>query len=845
MTYWPGDWHRVRVVLETVLDHAPAERAEVIERCCGDDDALRASVEAFLRYTRSDDVRASESAAPSDACTDVEFEPMIGRVLGRYRIVEMVAHGGMGVVFRAQRDDGEFEKDVAVKVVRHGVLNARLSRRFHQERQTLARLDHPYITHLLDGGTTDDGQPYLVMEYVSGLRIDEYCNRKGLSIADRLGLFRKVCEAVHFAHQNLIVHRDLKPSNILVTEEGIPKLLDFGVSTLSEAGVMDGSAGESATVVRALTPYYCSPEQIRGEPITTASDVYSLGLVLCELVTGLLPHDVCMRWESPYAAGLQESEPDAPSALLKKRIATQGCHGVRLRRAGRARFRCGLSPGNLARRLSGDLDAIILKALRAGARDRYDSVLVLSEDLGRHLKCLPVSAHRGTLGYRAQKFARRHKAPVAAACVACLGLTVGGMGLATGLMRAREAERIALQERNAVTQAHQDAQKTITILQDLMAFTNPYRKARDISVLELLEEATSRIDREFGKEERIEAAVRLAIGKTYAGLWRWQDAIPHAERALELYRGLNGSVDHRVADCLGILGRALTFAQNPKCVAFQQEALRIRRALEGETHPLVAESRGNLAYAYWHGSPDPPAGLWDLAADHYAAAIDIYKSHGSALTLRDRRDQARMTFSFGVLRRAQRRFAEAEPLFRDALDLYRRIGGSDDRYMIECLDKYAGMLEEQGRNDEAEALLKEALDGTPRTIPDPRLVESNWRLGDLRWVHDDFVGAERYYRQAIAERCRYLARTGAIHDEALNRIANQLVEVKPGAGPITEAYGLFAMLGIPGDQRARLECRRLVACFSHTDPVTAADLEDVHRPVEMAAVSVPRPVRPR
>jgi non-specific serine/threonine protein kinase/serine/threonine-protein kinase len=347
--------------------------------------------------------------------------PSGGRV-GPYRLLREIGRGGMGTVYLAARDDGEFKHQVAIKLVKRGMDTDRILARFRHERQILAGLDHPNIARLLDGGHTDDGRPYFVMEYVDGESVREYCERRGLTVTDRIALFRTVCAAVQHAHQNLIVHRDIKASNIVVTDAGVPKLLDFGIAKLLDAERTD--MGTAATdTVHAMTPEYASPEQIRGEPVTTATDVYSLGVLLYELLAGRRPYETQGHRADEIARAVCDTEPPAPSNTVADRDA-----------------------GRLTRRLRGDLDTIVLMAMRKDPRRRYGSVEQLSADLGRHLEGRPVTAQRDTFAYRATKFVRRNRAGLAAAAVVFASLA-GGLAATTWQARVARGERARAERR--------------------------------------------------------------------------------------------------------------------------------------------------------------------------------------------------------------------------------------------------------------------------------------------------------------------------------------------------------------------------------------------------------------
>ena len=403
-------WRRVKPLLETAVSLAAAERPAFLERACVGDPELRKELESLL--SSHERLGTSFLKTPAVDLTR-EIAPAVvraGRKVGAYQIVDEIGHGGMGEVYRAFRADGHYSKEVAVKMVRAGVDSASVQERFRNERQILASLDHPNIARLLDGGTTDDGVPYLVMELVEGTRIDGYCEKHKLTIPERLQLFRQVCSAVQYAHQHLVIHRDLKPSNILVTGDGVPKLLDFGIAKLLDEAAAGGSEF-TLTGFQLLTPQYASPEQVRGEGITTASDVYSLGVVLYELLTGHSPYQGHSADPTGTARAVCEFIPPRPSTAVRA-AASGGVHHF------------GLVEKH-AKQLKGDLDNIVLMALRKEPQRRYPSVEQFAEDIRRNLANLPVAARSDTAYYRARKFVARHKAGVAAFAAVALVLMAG------------------------------------------------------------------------------------------------------------------------------------------------------------------------------------------------------------------------------------------------------------------------------------------------------------------------------------------------------------------------------------------------------------------------------------
>lgn len=426
----PDDPIQVFEIAEAALQLAPEKRASYLDSVCRDP-SLRKSVESLLLSHEEAGEFIKEPALVSYASMFAEgnTEAWIGRQIGPYRLVQEIGEGGMGIVYRAVRADEEYKKQVAIKLVKAGLDSKASLARFKAERQILADLEHPNIARLLDGGTTM-GVPYFVMEFVEGRPIDEYCNVKDLFIEERLKLFRIVCSAVQYAHENHVVHRDLKPSNILVTGTGIPKLLDFGIAKILDTESFRQTVDPTVTITRMLTPEYASPEQVRGEAITPASDIYSLGIVLYLLLTGKRPYSMKGCSLSEAANIVCEVEPAPPSETVTDEKTSQKGQEQEAPGAEKPDNAQKRKTDSLRRSLTGDLDNIVLKALRKEPERRYASVEQLSEDIRRHLDGLPVLARRDTIAYRAAKFVRRNLPLVSGGALLILAILIG-VGLFT------------------------------------------------------------------------------------------------------------------------------------------------------------------------------------------------------------------------------------------------------------------------------------------------------------------------------------------------------------------------------------------------------------------------------
>ena len=411
----PERWQRVKSALDEALKVAPAARPVQLEQICGGDGELRREVESLLDFeeNNADFFKENNFSSLMREVFSGASDAFIGRQIGHYKIVGAIGTGGMGAVYLAIRTDGEFEQKVAVKFLRQAFSSPAARQRFLRERQILASLRHPFIAQLIDGGTTDDGTPYLVMEYVAGTPLTRYAAENQISLERKLDLFRKICAAVSFAHENLIVHRDLKPDNILITDDEVPKLLDFGIAKL----LSDTKTKATVTRRQALTPEYASPEQILGSDITTASDVYSLGIILYELLTGEHPYRRSGMTSEQICRVVTRSEPIRPSLAISPKSKVQSPKSVEIQNS---KFKI-----QNPKSLKGDLDNIVLKALRREPERRYRSVGELSEDLKNYLRGFPVSARPDTFAYRTKKLLARNPLAAATILIAALSLIFG------------------------------------------------------------------------------------------------------------------------------------------------------------------------------------------------------------------------------------------------------------------------------------------------------------------------------------------------------------------------------------------------------------------------------------
>ena len=694
--------------------------------------------------------------------------------IGPYRILRTLGAGGMGEVFLAERADAQFDQRVAIKVVHAGVVSRGVHSRLKMERQILAQLNHPNIARLLDGGSMPDGASYLVMEYVDGVELDQYCGNNRLDINGRLKLFQAVCAAVHYAHQNLVVHRDLKPSNILVTAAGVPKLLDFGIAKLlDERQSAQHTVAVTHADLRVMTPDHASPEQIRGQPITTSSDVYVLGVLLYKLLCGASPFVIpSMRLAEIERAICEKDAPPASHAVAVDESAYA-------RNIADAR---GTSPSRLRRTLRGDLDNMIAMAMRKEPTRRYGSAQQFASDVQRYLNGLPVIARRDTLSYRSAKFTKRHWLPIsAAAAVLFLIIAFATTTYQQSLRLAAERDRVA-EQRELADRERVRAEEVSGFLVNLFKLSDPEEnRGNQVTARELLDVGAQKLRAELGGQPATKAALLGTVGAVYDSLGQYQDAIgllneslalqpderskSRIDTLLELGRARVGAGDLQGAEAP--LNEALLAAGN-SLGADSQEAgralwelgrLRHQQIRLPEALDLLEKSLQILETTQAPATDvsallDDLAGVyalqkqWNLARQTYERALEI-----------DRRilgdDHPRLGMRIGNLAVVQQNLGDlkqAETLYRDAIRRKEKAYGLHSAQTAPVQSNLGALLQREGRLDEAEPLLRSAVDTRlAKWGPDHYLVGySRVSLGMLLHEKGDLTGAEDEYRQALA-----------------------------------------------------------------------------------------------
>ncbi|NOX70790.1 MAG: serine/threonine protein kinase [Gammaproteobacteria bacterium] len=710
-----NDWSELTEVFEELSPLSGEERMARIARIRATRPALADELVKLLRH--SDDESGSLTGIVSSAAEGVDeamYADVVGQRFGAYRVTSHLARGGMGDVYVAERDDGAFEQRVAVKLIGLGNRTNDTDARFAVERQILAKLNHPNIARLLDGGTTPDGIAYFIMEFIDGVPIDDYCRSNRLPMRKRLELFRVVCAAVEYAHQNLIVHRDLKPSNILVTAEGIPKLLDFGIAKLLGDGGRDSQVTQAAS--RVLTPDFASPEQILGQPVTTSSDVYALGVLLYLLLSGKRPYVTNDLRMSQLEKVVVETLPIRPSQAALRVNADDKQRPTQI-------------DGNWSRRLRGDLDDIVLKALRKEAEQRYGSAQQFSADIRRNLQGRPVAARGHTWPYVLRKFLQRNLLPV----------TFGTLVVAVGAAAVVYHSQRITEERDLVRAEAEKAAATTQFLVDIFKLSDPDETAgATVTAKEILDIGARRLG-ELRGQPGTRAMLGTTIGTVYDNLGLFEEARQQLDEAVRLREEIGD--EQGLAESLSMLGNVqYELGELDESTATQQRALAINRRKRPSDHVSIAANLNDLGHVIYAAGDyglaieyyeqaiamlerldatlDPIyinalhdlGQVWQLQGDLKASEMNLGRALDYAIERYGERNSITLTYThdLAAVLHEMDQYLQAEELYLRVLELERIVLGEDYPNRDATMTNLGRLYSDMNRLDEAEVYLRQA-----------------------------------------------------------------------------------------------------------------------------------------
>ena len=774
-------FQQIKSILDEALSYKKEERESFLNEKCGNDLELKKEVLSLLNSMETSDDFLEQQAENIYETEKRLEDSFIGRQVGNFLIDGKAGTGGMGIVYTGKRNDKEFEQRVAIKILRYGFHSDYHLKRFLLERQALAKLQHPNIARLLDGGRTEDGLPYLVMEFIDGISITEYCDQERLSIEERLKLFSKVCMAVQYAHQNLIIHRDIKPGNILVTKEGIPKLLDFGIAKLLDEDFAEATDGLTKTGVWHFTPEFASPEQINDVTVTTSSDIYSLGVLLYQILSGHKPYHITTASPVSINKVITDENILRPSDVIKKTEEIKSNEGeVKVLSLEGISKNRSQKPEKLFNHLKGDIDNIVMKAMQKDPSRRYVSAGQFAEDIRRHLVGLPVIARKDTPAYLFSKFVQRHKTGFVLSIFFVLFL------IASIIMIVREGD-IASKERDRTKIEAKKLEKVNGFLNGMLTSVDPSEIGRDVKVYDVLQRASKNIETELKGQPTIESEIRRSIGNTYTGLGEYGKAKVHLLKALKLSEQVYGKQSKEVAACLhdlalnyhwlgnfytadslyrkaySIFQKVLSEPIQPMCDNINdfgliqndlghyvtakkllEQALSISEKLNGKKSTNVATIMNNLAFTL------------DYLKDPTNAEKYYLKSQKLLIELlgEERPEVATTYNNLAFIEIEKGNLPLAKEYFTKSYNLKLKLKGKDHPDVGLALNNIGGIDFKMKNYDEAMDYFNRAIKQLRKSLPENHVWFSNsyFYIGKIFLEKHEYKKAEMYLRKCLAIR---------------------------------------------------------------------------------------------
>lgn len=816
-------WEKVESILDTALTLDGETRTAYIEKACSSDDELLKEVYELLDAIQKSEeteylsTKTGRKKMLMDDLSEISVgsvEDLIGKQIGAFKITEQIGSGGMGAVYKAERARGDFSQQVAIKIVHHGLKSQDTVKRFQMEQQILAALHHPHIAALYDGGVTANGLPFLVMEYVDGLPMDEYCDRNRLTVHERLDLFRDICSAVEYAHSNLIIHRDLKADNIFVDADGRVKILDFGIAKLLDHQMSDIELLETRPGQKFWTPAYAAPEQVEGKNITTATDVYALGVLLNKLLTGQFPIDLREKSISEIETLIRQISPDLSSVQVKK--SPQNAQVAVARK---------LTAVQLSQRLTGDLDAIIQKALRKEQERRYRSVEQFSDDINRYLNGFPVQARPENVAYKTGKFIRRNKALVIGSAAVFLSIVTATIMSISFAIETKQAEERALAEAAEAQRQTQVANSVNLFLQQIIGqadpITNP--EGKDLTLMEAVELANGLVEESFSGQPETEAAVRYTLGTVDMNLGRLERSIEQLNQAVDLSLEAFGEEHRQTLGARSQLG--LAYIRNGNLDEAENILMAGLEAVENAPPENWKESSmvlnqlglvylyrgdGESAEPYLRASYDQKMGIDgeetsnDLTTLHNISGAlmmqgKIEEATELAQSVLERRtafhngfhpEVAQSLNTVAYMLMQQQRYEEALPIRLQDLEMRQDLYDGDHPDIARAKHNLANLYHNLGRQNEALPIQGEAVAMWKRTLPEAHMDIQRGLIVLARILTE--MGS---HEEALAHRNEQLSLMNASGNENLQDRYNYMIEMVPDYFGLEDYDGAQRIVG--------------------------------------------------
>ncbi len=767
----PERWSKVENLFDRAVELDADAQLEYLETACRGDTELLNYILDLLRASPSIDEMIEktiiDSVGRAFADDSAQADDMRGEKIGPYQVIRLIGSGGMGMVYLAERVDQQYDQQVAIKLGRHRLVDPETILRLRNERQILADLDHPNIARLFDGGTTEEGVPYLVMEYIDGIRIDTFCDLHQLNVVERLKIFQTICTAVHYAHQNLVIHRDIKAANILVATDGTPKLLDFGIAKLIDSAgeAADGLTREGAVL---MTPANATPEQILRKPVTTATDVYALGLLLHTLLCGHRAYETDSLSPTEMAQVVCQQDVVRPSLRLRQ-ISRNATHGDDTVAGNRS-----TSIVRLQRQLRGDLDTIVLNALRKEPVRRYRSVSALADDISLHLRSMPIVARSDSWRYRAGKFVRRHYASVTASVLVVAMLAAFTVVLSV--------------QNRSITKERDTAREVSRFLEDIFMAQDPAQaKGAKITADEILAAGADRIQSDLGERPEIQSTLMGTIGRVYYSLGEFEPSAELLEQALQLQIQTHGEDHPDVAAAKDDLAVTLIQrAEYSRAEKLLESAMQTNRIRGGPSSPQVAENLNNLANLYIR------SGDIDRAQESIMESVDIFSELGESYGMKLAAAKATLARTLQV----QGDLDRTETLLLEAIEIVGNTEGDSHPSMAYYLQNLGVLQRSKGDLHSASETLEKAVVATRRILGEKHdlLAATLIDQGVVFHLTGDFENADRVMREALT---LYMETRGDDHPAVgytlivLGMLQHDMADLEVAENSLREALNIF------------------------------------------------------